>query len=105
MMKVSKLGCEMFLVWLIGLILWAIGGGLSYFLIKKVIVPYNRYVFENSNELGVVVVTNWDEHVQFKKYEARKEVLETIIGLPVVVCWFVGMFMVGIPTMSFLLGI
>lgn len=82
-----------FKIWLIGIGLMAIGLTVLYFKIKYIIMPYNRFVFENSNEHGVVAIADWDAAVKFRKYQAKKEFLETIIRWPSAIVFVIGFLM------------
>ncbi len=44
-----------FLIWLLGVAMVAASVGIVYKLCQNVIWPYNRFVFEHTNEHGVLV--------------------------------------------------
>lgn len=43
-----------------------------YYILKYIITPYNRFVFENFNAHGVVELADWDAAVRFRKYQAKR---------------------------------
>lgn len=90
------------LIWFLGWPCMMLGGWLFYTMLKKIVVPHNRFVFENSNEHGVVTLKNWDEAVRFQKAEVKKEFLELIVGLPALVLLAGGLMMIAWPTCYFI---
>lgn len=80
-------------VFLVGIGLMAIGLVGLYYILKYIITPYNRFVFENSNAHGVVELADWDAAVRFRKYQAKKEFLEALVGWPTAILFFGGFLM------------
>lgn len=83
---------------LIGIVFMIIGLIGLYFVIKYIITPYNKFVFENSNEHGVVALADWDAAVSFKKYQAKKEFLEALVGWLTAILFCIGFLMVATTT-------
>ncbi len=68
---------------------------MMYMVIKKVTIPYNKIAFEATNDHGVVDLEKWNDAVNFKKIEAKKEFFEAAIGGPGVILFVVGLILVG----------
>ncbi len=92
------------IIWLLGWPCMMMGAWLIYIMLKKVVIPHNKFVFENSNEHGVVALPNWEEAVKFQKSEAKKEILELVIGFPGAIMLAIGVMMIAYPTCSYLFG-
>lgn len=88
----------MLVCWLIGWPFMIIGALTMWHVVKKVTIPHQKLVFENSNEHGVVALASWEEAVAFKKREAKKEFLEAALGAPSVILFVIGFILVGFST-------
>lgn len=92
-----------FLIWLLGWAMIATGIAILNQLLKNVVSPYNKFVFENSNEHGIVALASYDEKVKFDKYTAKKKFLEGLYGVPGVFILIGGVMCVIVSTGNFLL--
>lgn len=66
----------MLICWLIGWPCVIAGSLMMYMVIKKVTIPYNKIAFEATNDHGVVDLEKWNDAVNFKKIEAKKNSLK-----------------------------
>lgn len=82
-----------FLIWLLGVAMLAASGGIVYKLAQKVIWPYNRFVFEHTNEYGVLVFETYEDKVAHDKYKAKNQAIEFVVAIPVFMLFVPGIFM------------
>jgi hypothetical protein len=92
----------MFLAWLIGLALMIVSGWIFYYYHVNYGVPYEKFRFENSNELGILAPKDWEEYQKFQKIERKAQIEGVLIGKPVVFMFIVGMTLFIFTTSKFL---
>lgn len=92
----------MFLMWIFGLSLMVATGFLFYKAQIKYGIPYEKFHYENSNELGILAPKDWDEYVKFRKIEAKAEGQAALIAKPLICIFVIGMVMFAIPTAKFI---
>ena len=83
-----------FLIWLLGVAMIAAAGGIVYKLCEKVIWPYNRFVFEHTNEYGVLVFEKYEDKVSYDKYKAKNQAIEFVVAIPIFIIICPGYFYV-----------
>ncbi|MGF3024093.1 hypothetical protein ACQVP2_14855 [Methylobacterium aquaticum] len=92
----------MFLVWTIGIGLMALSGWLFYRFMVNHAIPYENFHFENSNEHGILAPKDWEEYKKFKKIEIKSQVQGTIILVPIVILFIVGIVIFLFTTATFM---
>jgi hypothetical protein len=92
----------MFLLWIIGLSLMILSGFLFYKAQIKYGIPYEKFHFENSNEFGVLQAKDWDEYVKFRKFEAKSQVQDYLIGKPLACMFILGWILFFLMTAKFI---
>jgi hypothetical protein len=92
----------MFLMWLIGICLMAAAGWIFYYYHKTHGVAYEKFIFENSNEFGILAPKDWGEYKEFQKIEAKARIQGVLVGKPVVWLFTSGMVLFIIPTVKFI---
>lgn len=90
----------MLLSWLIGWPCLIAGAMMLVVLAKKVVIPHEKYKFDNTNEFGAVALESWDEVVKYKKREAKREAVEAAVGLPAVILFMLGLGLVLFPLLN-----
>lgn len=87
-----------FLIWLLGVAMVAASVGIVYKLCQNVIWPYNRFVFEHTNEHGVLVFEKYEDKIAHDKYEAKNQVIEFFVAIPALSLFLFGniFFMHGV---------
>ena len=81
----------MFLALMIGLGLMALSGWLFYRFMINYGIPYEKFLFEKSNEFGVLTPKNWEEYKKFKKIEVKAQAQGSFVLLSLVLLFIFGM--------------
>ncbi|WP_125900868.1 hypothetical protein [Methylobacterium indicum] len=92
----------MFLAWTIGLGIMALSGWFFYIFMINHGIPYEKFLFENSNEHGILAPRDWDEYKRFKKIEIKAQVQGSIILVPIVIFFIIGMVIFIFTTVAFI---
>lgn len=44
-------------------------------------VPFDKHTMEIRNEYGVIMFDSWEDHIKYKKWSAKIEISEKILGI------------------------
>jgi len=50
-------------------------------------VPFDKHTMEIRNEYGVIMFDSWEDHIKYKKWSIKMEIMEKILGIIFVISY------------------